>query len=92
MKSPIGRVLSSVGLVFTLGACSQALVIEKGQLAKAEAVQCTRVTRTGSHMAKRVCTTRSEREAQSLQAQSSLARAVQQQQAEQMARRAVRPR
>lgn len=92
MKSTIGRVLSSVGVVLALGACSQALIIEKGQLAKAEEIVCTRVTRTGSHMVRRVCMTRSEREAQSAQAQSSLARAMEQQQAEQMARRATRPR
>ena len=92
MKSTIGRFLSCVGLVLAVAACSQALVIETGQLAKAEEVQCSRVTRTGSHLSKRVCTTRAQREAQSLRAQSALARATEQQRAEQMARRSTRPR
>lgn len=92
MKSTIGRVLSSVGWVLALGACSQALIIEKGLLAKAEQVECSRVARTGSHIVKRVCMTRSEREAQSQHAQSALAGAMEQQRAEQMARRATRPR
>ena len=91
MKSTIGRVLACGGLVLTLAACSQALLIEKGQLAKAEEVQCSRVTRTGSHLSRRVCTTRAEREAASLRAQSALARATEQQNAERMARRTVRP-
>jgi hypothetical protein len=92
MASKVVRFLSWVMLSAILGGCSQALIIEKGQLAKAEEVQCTRVTRTGSHMSKRVCTTRSQREAQSLRAQSALERASEQQRVEQMARRAARQR
>lgn len=92
MSSMVVRLVSCVGLVAALSACSQAMIIEKSRLAQAEEVECTRVVRTGSHMIKRVCTTRSEREAQSLRAQSALERAVEQQRAEQMARRATRPR
>jgi hypothetical protein len=62
-----------------LTACSQALVMQESRLAQAQEVRCRQVTPTGSHMSRRVCTTRAEREAQSAQAQAELENAMEHQ-------------
>lgn len=80
------RVVWVFGLL-TLTACQNALVARESKFAQAEQVHCQHVTPTGSHRSRRVCTTRSEREADAAKAKAELERAMDYQRDQEMADR-----
>ena len=87
----VGSRSIAVGFVISaLTACSPALVVQDGKLVQNAGLQCRQTATTGSHMLRRVCTTRAEREAQSAEAEEGLARAQEYQRAQAMMDRAER--
>jgi hypothetical protein len=69
----------AVGLgCIALAACSSALVVEQSKFAQAQAqkVSCRQETPTGSHLIRRICTTKAEREEQSARAKQELENAM----------------
>jgi hypothetical protein len=79
----------SIGCL-ALAACSPALVQEQSKIVQAQGIQCRQVTSTGSHMVRRVCTTKAERDQQSIQAQAGLEEAMEQQRSQVLIQRSER--
>ena len=77
------RVVWVLGLI-SLSACTTALVPRESTFKQVEQIHCQQVTPTGSHRSRRVCTTRSEREANSAQAKAELEKAMDYQRAQEM--------
>jgi hypothetical protein len=75
-----------------LTACSPALVLEESKIAQAQAqdIRCRQETPTGSHLMRRVCTTKAQRDAQTAQAREDLEKAMEQQRNQAMMNRSDR--
>jgi hypothetical protein len=85
------RIVWVVGLL-GLTACTPALVPRQSTFKQVEQMHCKQVTPTGSHLSKRICTTRSERDADAAQARAELEKAMDYQRSREMAEQYERQR